>query len=634
MNKYFFLVFIFIGQITGWSQTVDTTKNELYAWKLNEGHLIENTELDTTINSFQIFNPIEKQSICYSYLGNLGSPARSNIYFTESNENQDDFIFDRNYNQYVLSHKTMLFYHSKKPFFDLSWASGTKKRDENQVSALYTQNINKKLNVGFRYKLISSLGEIPRNKTAEHSLNLFTSYIGEKYSIHASFIRNKFKNQESGGINDSLNATPEFSQPLLSNASSVYFKRDIFISQQYKFGYTEKIVVDDTTTESTFHELGRFNYIFLMNKNNRTYQEGETDRLYYNNTYFATPDSISTRDSMAYSRIENTLYFTFKEIEKENFKGRLTVGGSHEYLLATGIDNSYAFFREEKYSNIKLSSNLDARTKNFIFSVKAYYYPKISSSNAHKSGSYYGNVLIDKAINIGKWRPAFYFNLSHSSIKPYLTEQSYTSIHFRWDNDFKNRINTDFKLGFKIPQAYFDLNLAYGVNQNEIYYDSLALPVQYGDFMTIRSIRLQKDFHFGGFVMVNKLAYQAVSNNDEVISIPKLAFYNSTYYDLDRFLKEYSIQVQLGYELYYTSQYYTPGYMPSSALFYQQRIRQTGEFPVINVFLNLRIKTVLLFIKFENVYNQFLINKFYYYTNNYPINTTAFKFGVSWRFMD
>jgi len=74
--------------------------------------------------------------------------------------------------------------------------------------------------------------------------------------------------------------------------------------------------------------------------------------------------------------------------------------------------------------------------------------------------------------------------------------------------------------------------------------------------------------------------------------------------------------------------------MPATAQFYEQRIRKTGDFPIVNVFMNLRIKNVLLFLKLENLSNQFVINKYYYFTNNYPIHTTAFKFGVSWRFMD
>ncbi|MFN8258044.1 MAG: putative porin [Bacteroidales bacterium] len=633
--KHFLFILIFLqGSILVSAQQKDTIENVLYAWKLVDGFLEEEAAFDTVIDYVQMFNPIERHSICYSYLGNVGSPWKTNDYFSDNRIIQRDFIFDRNYLPYLITNENTLFYHAKKPYFDLNWATGTKKRDENLLSALYTQNINKKWNIGVKYKLISSLGEIPRSKVAEHSFNMFTSYKGEKYSMHAVFNRNRFRNEESGGINDTLSTTPEFAEPLLQNARSVYFNREFMLSQQYKFGFTKKIVIDDTTTESKFIELGRLNYILSTRKNYRYYNEDEEDWNYYRNTYYQPEDLTQSIDSINQFRIDNTLYWTFKEIQKENFNGRLTIGGTYEYLKSISTDKSYAYYKTDIYNNFKLSANLDARTKNFIFTVNGYYYPIISASGSHKAGSFYLGTLIDKAIKVGKWKPDFYFKLSQSNLKSDLFDREYYSMHFRWNNDFKNRLNTEFKTGFSIPQILVNFEFGYGLNQNEIYYDSLALPTQFADFLTIRSLKFQKDFKIGGLRIINKVLHQKVNNENQVISLPVWSFYHSLFFDLKRFLDQYSIEAQLGYELYYSTNYYAPGFMPSTGVFFQQRIRQTGEFPMINGFLNMRIKTVLLFFKFENIYNKLVLNKYYYYVNNYPVNSIAFKFGVSWRFKD
>ncbi len=631
MKKYIITFFLIACYYLSFALPSDTIKNELHAWKLVDGFLEEPIAFDTVVNYFQIFNPIEKQSICYSYLGNLGSPWQSNIFISEIPVGQSDFVFDRLYYPYTFTKENAIFYHAKKPFFDISWATGTKKRNENQLSALFTQNINKYWNVGIHYKLISSLGEIRRSKTFEHSMNFFTSYHGEKYSMHAAFIRNKFGNEESGGVNDTLSATPELVEPLLATAASVYYKRSFFVSQQYRFGFTEKIVIDDTTTETNFKEAGRLNHIISLDKTYRRYGEDTTDFNYYNNTYITT---VGKLDSVGVNKFENILYWTFKEIKKDNFKGRLTIGATHELLKFTQIDSIYSTFKYDHYSNIKLSANLDARTKNFAFTVVGFYYPKISNTKAFKSGSYYGNVLIDKGVRIGKQETDFYININHSNSAPLLFEQNYNSIHFKWNNQFKDKINTEVKVGFNISQLGLNLELAYGIDQNYIYFDSQSLPQQYSDLLTIRSIKLQKDFKLGGFRIINKIVYQKLNNKDAVISIPEWSVYQSAYYDMQNFLEKFGIESQLGYEFYYTSWFYAPGYMPASGQFYQQRIRETGDYPTINVFLNMRIKTVLMFFKFENITNQFVMNKYYYYTNNYPINTTAFRFGVSWRFMN
>jgi hypothetical protein len=631
MKKFFLIFFLFANQLIAFASPADTSKNVLYSWKLVEGILVEPAVFDTVIDNIHMYNPVERQSINYSYLGNIGSPWKSNIFFSGNLNYQSDFIFERNYYPYLLTKDNMVFYHSRKPYFDINWATATKKRDENQLSALYTQNINKKWNVGIRYKLISSKGEIPRSTVSEHSMNFFASYIGEKYSMHTAFIRNKFENLESGGVDDSSKVSPEFIDPLLQNASSVYRKRGFFISQQYKFGFTEKIVVDDSTTESTFKELGRINYVFSWDRNNRKYSHKGSDYKYYLNTIDTTTETF---DSLFLGKIENSVYWTFKEIKKENFNGRLSFGGTHEFIRWSHVNQDSSYHKIEDYNNIKLSGNLDARTKNFIFSVSAYYYPKISNSTAHKSGNYWGNALIEKSIGKNKWRTDFYFNLSHANVVPYLFEQNYQSNHFNWKNSFKNKLYTESKVGFRIPQVLFDLQFAYGMNNNHIYFDSEAIPVQYKDPLTISSIRLQKDFKIGGFRFLNKVIYQVVNNKDEVISLPKWSIYHSSFYDLKKYLEKISIEAQLGYELYYNTTFYANGYMPATGQFFEQRIRKTGDFPIVNVFMNLRIKNVLLFFKFENLSIQFVPIKFYYYTNNYPINTTAFKFGVSWRFMD
>jgi hypothetical protein len=214
MRKSLLLFSLLIGfNLLAISQE-DTTKNELYGWQLIDGFLVEPYEFDTIIDNFQVYNPVERYSISNNWLGNLGSAWKSNIQFTQHDENRADFIFDENYRPYMFSKENQVFYHSKSPYFNVHWTTSSKTRNENQLYALFTQSINKKLNVGMRYKLISSTGEFDNQLISEHSMNPFVSYTGERYSLHASFIRNKFKSQENGGI-DHLGADSAVVEPEL-----------------------------------------------------------------------------------------------------------------------------------------------------------------------------------------------------------------------------------------------------------------------------------------------------------------------------------------------------------------------------------------------------------------------------------
>ncbi len=650
----------------------DTTKNELYGWQLKQGFLIEPYEFDTTINNFQIYNPVGKYSISNSWLGNLGSAWKSNIYFSQQEEDQTDFIFDNNYRPYVFTKENQVFYHSKSPYFNIHWTTSSKSKNENQLYALFTQNINKNWNIGIRYKLISSAGEFPNSEISEHSMNPFVSYIGERYSMHAGFIRNKFKTLENGGINhlgdDGAPVEPEFAQPFLTTASSVYYDRSFFLSQEYKFGFTKKIVINDTTTESTFRELGRINHVLSYNDNYRIYadsdplqstvseegvQTGYYDTLFYQQELSAGKVLKETRDSIRYAKLENSLYWTLKEINRPNFNGRLTVGGTMENIKWTNTilaphrdsvntegDVEYYSMKdssvyETNYNNIKLSASLDARTKMFIFNARAYYYLGDVIGKSNKADNFGGDLLVSKGIIIGKRQSDFYFKLKLRKYSPYLFQEHYESNHYSWDSTFSNIDEQEIRAGLSIPSIRLKGEFATKLTTNYIYCDSNALFQQLtGEVLNLTSIRLQKDFKLGRFFIKNKVVYQLPPNfGEDVISMPEWSFYNTTYFDLDHFLEKFSIETQVGFDVAYYSKFRSYGYNPIVGQFHQAGSGvYTGEYPIINVFINARIKTVLLFFKYENMMNILSKDKYYFILDKHPMNEASYRFGVSWRF--
>ena len=644
----------------------DTTKNELYGWQLVDGFLIEPYEFDTIINDFQAYNPVEKYSISNNWLGNLGSAWQSNIYFGLHEEDSEDFIFDKYYKPYVFSKENQVFYHSKTPFFNIHWTTSSRSRNENQLYALYTQNINEKWNVGMRYKLIASEGEFANSKTSEHSMNPFLSYTGERYSLHAGLIRNKFKTFENGGINhlnpDETLIEPEFAQPLITTASSVYYDRSFFLSQEYKFGFTKKIVINDSTTESTFREFGRINHVLSYDDNYRVFADSEPIQMavsedgvqtgYYDTIFYLLDEKSETRDSIRYAKFENSLYWTFKEIKRPNFNGRLTVGGTLENIKwvntvlkptldSVDIEEEVEYYsmadtalNETFYNNVKLSASLDARTKMFIFNASAYYYLTELIGLSSRAGNFGGTLLVSKGIIIAKRQSDFYFKLKLRKNSPYVFQEKYQSNHYAWRNTFSDINEQEIRAGLVIPSIRMKGEFATKLTTNYIYCDSNALFRQAGEVLNVTSVRLHKDFKLGRFFIKNKVIYQLPPNlSDDVISLPEWSFYNTTYFDLDHFLDKISVEAHLGFDVIYYSKFKALGYNPAVGQFYQSNSGvYTGEYPIVNLFLNMRIKTVLLFFKYENLVNLFSQDKYYFILDKYSMNTAAFRFGVSWRF--
>lgn len=619
------LPILFLWQIQLFAQSADSTQKELHAWNLLNGYLIQPAEFDTLIADFHILNPIERFSISNLYLGMPGSPWKSNIYSNCLQVPVSDFFFDRHYHLNLLTVENQTFYHAKRPYINLHWTSAPKERAENLVNAVYTQNINQKLNVGLRYRLIAAGGEYPRAIVSQHSINLFTSYKGEKYAVHAALVRNKIRANENGGITDSI-IDPEFAQPLISDASSVYYKRSFFISQQYKFGFTQKIVIDDTTSISNFKEAGRLNYIIRFDKNYRVYKDDKPAGGYYENIYI---DSTRTMDSIHMSRLENSFYWSFKEIEKENFKGRFSLGSTFEHIKWSTIDESDTVYQSKLFQTIKLFANLSARTRNFEFTVDGSYYLK--GTDGYKQSNYEGNLLISKSINIFKLRTSFYAKLRYQLNSPDLYVQKYRSNHFRWKNNFSDVFSSNARFGIDIHKIKLNAELLNGIVKNYIYFGENALPAQQSDLLNVLSFSLSKVFKFGIFGSVNKVVYQ-LPNSNVHLRLPEWSAYHSMY--LDKTFEKIDVQVQFGYDFNFSSTFMASGYMPANGVFYLAENEKTGNYAIANVFLKLRIKSVLIFTKMEHLNNQFLLDKYYFLLDNYPAAASFFKFGVSWRFRD
>lgn len=660
---------------------------DLQKWKLIDQHIYEPYEFDTVINYFQIYNPVDKWSISSSWLGNLGSPWKSNIFHNQYNDLYSDFIFDQFYKPYVFSVEEQPFFHAKKPYVELYWSTSNRKRNENQLAATFTQNITKKWNMGFRYKLIASDGEFPNSLVSSHSMNLFTSYKGEKYSIHAGFIRNKIKNEESGGLNLKIfeedGENVDFAAPILDESSSGYYKRTLFVSQEYKFGFTKKIVINDSTTESSFIELGRFNHVINYDKNYRIFYNGDPLNPNFENAYIS---NVLTKDSLSLNKLENSLYWTFKEIKKQNFNGRLTTGITMENLkwdnsCANAVIDSVKHSAEDAkfpnrnivvwnmadfsyyqtmYNNFKLSANLDARTKMFVFNVNGFYYINAGLGESNKVrvdelNNFEGNLLLSKSFMIAAKKSDFYLKYKIAKRSPTIFENRYVSNHINWgwdENDdggegFGDQFINEVRVGLKIPAIRLKAEFANSTISNYLYFNSEGKPAQLSDdnIVNVTSISVNKDIKLGRFHFINKVVYQFSPNritsrldDDDlhVLSIPELALYHSGYYNFNQNFKKTSAEAQFGYDIRYTTEYRTMGYNPIVGQFVPSNIRYKSSirYPVINVFVNVRIKTVLLFLKYEHLNYRINSskNKLDYILDLHPMNTNAVRFGAAWRF--
>jgi hypothetical protein len=116
----------------------------------------------------------------------------------------------------------------------------------------------------------------------------------------------------------------------------------------------------------------------------------------------------------------------------------------------------------------------------------------------------------------------------------------------------------------EIPTRKLELSAEVRLINDYVFWNQEALPEQIIRLHKTHEVELFKHFKLGNIHSRNTFLYQ-VSSNQEVIPLPDYAIYSSNYYQNTLFKVLF---IQLGFDLRYTSKWFTPAYMPATGQFY------------------------------------------------------------------
>ena len=174
----------------------------LFSWKVDKrlGN-ITSVPVDTIQTGFQNSNDVGGPTGQFNYLGNLGSPRISRIFFDRPEESQ--FIFLGPYDFSVQQPQDVIFTNTLSPFTNLTYYKSLNSRNgEERFKSYFAINANKQLGFGFNIDYLYGRGMYTDQNTAFFNGNFFTYYRGDKYNMHFIFSNNNLKMAENGGITD------------------------------------------------------------------------------------------------------------------------------------------------------------------------------------------------------------------------------------------------------------------------------------------------------------------------------------------------------------------------------------------------------------------------------------------------
>ncbi|WP_418696837.1 putative porin [Bacteroides sp.] len=640
---------------------------KLYMWKLSEtlGNRIM-MPVDTVNLNFQNTNQVDGMFGHYNYLGNLGSPRISRLFFERSDD--EPTIFMTPFSSFFVRPDEVKFTNSNIPYTNLTYyKAGNKVNGEERFKSYFSVNVNKAFAFGFNIDYLYGRGYYQNQSTSHFNAGLFASYIGEKYQLQAVYNNFFMKMNENGGIEDDQYIThpenmsggkKEYESTTIpvkleqaSNRNKDFY---IYLTQRYRLGFNRKTteykerkgavqqpvqndslppapIPQDTIVTEEFVPVTSFIHTLKVERARHEFRSGSEPEGFFPEKYYLYKNQ--SNDSTTAFSVKNVFGVALLEGFNKYAKAGLTAYISHKFSRYDLMNvDTLTDMRRIRYDEqeVYLGGELAKRKGKLL-----HYNVNGEVGLLDKAiGQFRVNANLDLNFHLWKDTVNFYARGYVSNTLPSFYMRHYHSNHYSWDNDnmdkeFRTRVEGELNI------ARWGTNLRAGVEniKNYTYFNQSAMPEQNGGNIQVMSATLTQNFRLGVFHLDNEVTWQK-SSNEAVLPLPQLSLYHN-FYILGSLAKKV-LTVQLGADVRYFTSYKAPAYAPGIQQFHLQAADdqvEIGGYPIVNVYANLHLKRTRIFAMMYHV-NAGMGKANYFLVPHYPINPRLFKIGVSWNFYD
>jgi Putative porin len=633
----FILLWVFIGIFYGsyaqneagrrGSRVIDDTTKQVYGPKTSK-YYYENDvflnrityhAIDTTVRNFHKFTYVAWHNNLYQDLGNIGTSITPMFYQAPSL-----IGITSGFNAYNLywDDEQIRYFDTKSPYSNIRATLGGKGRSSTRIT--FSRNITPQWNFGFTFRPLLIDKQVQRQGKGDRQVratyyDIYTSYQSpdSSYRLMANFRRNKHETDEYGGVYDSadgfvykdyffINA-----QPNLRDASSRELRMNTHLFHQYKVGRALQV----------YHIFDRY-------RQGNQFIDGPTTNYYYDT---AVIKNDSTYDKVKFKSLRNEIGIK-GDLLKLFYNGYFAVRDytfTNNNIDTTGTQVSGV----ESYIGGRMSLNLDS----------------IGEVSAWGELQQNGNFRIEGQIK-SRW---FEGSVKQVQYSPGLLLQRYRGSHDDWSNDFSNQNATQVNgyLHYNSKVLRVSPGLTFTRLGNYIFFKEdpvttgqRVLPIQSSGQQVIFSPEFKFSLTFLRHVnLSSQIIYtKLLDNPDNAIQVPDL-FINAQLSYANIFFNE-NFDMHGGIDVHYHSSYYPLGYdVPIQQFYVQQQITKgpritdgalrVPAFPIVDIFLNARIKRGRIFFKYHNLIQAFT-KQGYMPTPTYPGQRNIIDFGFDWSFYD
>lgn len=607
-------------------------------WKLSPDLTREvRVPFDTTFSLFHQYRLADKYSPLNASPGSYGLPFYQLNFFDRVTD-PDKFLMAYYY-PLMYQPERYLFMNTQVPFTEFIWSyAGPRNQAEQTFRIRHSQNVNRKLNFALVYDIVYNLGQYGYQRSSDKNFTFNGSYRGDSYKAYFAYGLNNMRTYENGGISDLSQLETLEPENIavnlggLSKALSFLKNTNLMLVQRYTLGKKPAALADSTgSSRKPFWLSGTFSHILLIDGNRRTYEDSNPESGFYDSVYISNKQTF---DSLSARTIKNTVRFDFTTDESSRFRLAGGVGIRNELIRYSQIVPTHDTLLADTAVWRKHNNVLVGRLYNNI-GDKFYW---MATGELFLSGYRFGDFTIDgvisKSFSFKKGLASWNINGAMANRQPSFWYEQWGGNHFEWRKNMDKEFRVDVGTSFIYPARSMELRFNYAVIDNYTSFDTLAMPAQHGGGLSVVSVYAHKDLRAWKFHLTTDLLFQQ-SSNSGVLDLPLASARATGFFEhLFNFRKtDGQLNMQAGAEVLYHTPYHAWAYMPATGRYYTQNRIETGNYPFVNVFLNLKLRRTRIFVMLDHV-NSGLTGYDYFMIPSYPMNVRMFRYGLAWTFYD
>ncbi|MEZ4810779.1 MAG: putative porin [Allomuricauda sp.] len=598
-------------------------------------HLRDTTFLDTTITIQKEYkyNYIREDDFELMPFANMGQPYNV-LGRTFSAENYYPRIGATAKHSRYFEVEDIKYYNVPTPMTELMFK--TTLEQGQFLDALLTFNLSKRFNASVAYNGFRSLGKY-RHEQAESGIFRTTfnySTQNGRYSVRGHIVAQELESEENGGL---LNReqfegdSPDFKDRFridvrYTNANNRILGKRYFLDHQFKLVNHKR---DSTDTNPTTLAIGHeFSY------ETKLYDFGQSGT---NAAFGQDPFESPIEDRARLKTMSNTGTVEFSNKILGKVKGSVGLYNYNYFFNSLLITDQGTIQNKLEGEEIVVGGGY-SKTLGRLF-LKGDLNYTVSGDLTGNSLDAMANYRVNDnnsvigAIHIASRMPDFNYLLYQSDYR-----------NFNWQNTdvFEKQQTQSIKFGFD-SKTIGRIEAEYSAVDNYTYFASTATQEQidageetafvrpFQETNTIKHLRVKytKELKWRKWALANSVLYQDVTQDSQVLNLPQVLTRNTIYFSSDVFKK--AMFMQTGITFKYFTTYNMNAYNPLLGEFYIQNNEEFGGYPLLDVFINAKVRQTRIYFKAEHL-NSIFSEPNYYSAPNYPYRDFVIRFGLVWNF--